>query len=206
MKHFIATIAAALFVVSVNVAAQTKAAPQTVTAKPQAPAATPVTLPADYVIGPADVLTITYRNEKEMTGDYIVRPDGKITLPLFGDIDAVGVTPEALTDQLVKVSDKLFVNPTISVGVKVINSRKVSITGYVEKPGQYDIHAPMDVVQLISLAGGLREYTSGKEIRILRTEGGKQTSFRFNYKEVLEGKNLNQNIQLKPGDRVLVPE
>lgn len=93
-------------------------------------------------------------------------------------------------------------NPTISVGVKVINSRKLSITGYIEKPGQYDILAPMDVVQLISLAGGLREYTNGKEIRILRTDGGKQTSFRFNYKEVLEGKNLNQNIQLKPGDRV----
>lgn len=205
-KPFIATIAAALFVVSVNVAAQNKPAPQGAGAKPAVPAGTSVTLPSDYVIGPADVLTITYRNEKEMTGDHIVRPDGKITLPLFGDIDAVGVTPEALTGQLVKVSDKLFVNPTISVGVKVINSRKVSITGYIEKPGMYDILAPMDVVQLISLAGGLREYTSGKAITILRTEGAKQTSFRFNYKEVLEGKNLNQNIQLKPGDRVLVPE
>jgi polysaccharide export outer membrane protein len=205
MKHFIATIAAALFAVSVNVAAQTKPAPQTTTVKPQASAAS-VTPPADYVIGPSDVLTITYRNEKDMTGDYIVRPDGKITLPLLGDVEAVGVTPEKLTEQLAKVSDKLFIDPTISVGVKAINSRKVSITGSVEKPGQYDILGPMDVVQLISLSGGLREYTSGKAITILRTEGGKQTSFRFNYKEVLEGKNLTQNIQLKPGDRVLVPE
>lgn len=205
MKHFIATIAAALFAVSVNAAAQTKPAPQTTTVKPQASAAS-VTPPADYVIGPSDVLTITYRNEKDMTGDYIVRPDGKITLPLLGDVEAVGVTPEKLTEQLAKVSDKLFIDPTISVGVKAINSRKVSITGSVEKPGQYDILGPMDVVQLISLSGGLREYTSGKAITILRTEGGKQTSFRFNYKEVLEGKNLTQNIQLKPGDRVLVPE
>ena len=208
MKHsyFIAAIAAALFVASVNVAAQTKPAPQTVTVKPQAPAATSVTVPSDYVIGPADVLSIAFRNEKDMTGDYIVRPDGKITLPLVGDIDAIGVTPEALTDKVVKASDKFFVNPTVSVGVKVINSRKVSITGYVEKPGQSDILGPMDVLQLMSLAGGLREYTSGKNIIIIRGDGANQTSFKFNYKDILEGKNLKQNIPLKPGDRVVVPE
>jgi len=208
MKHsnFIAAIAAALFVASVNAAAQTKPAPQTVTVKPQAPAATSVTVPSDYVIGPADVLSIAFRNEKDMTGDYIVRPDGKITLPLVGDIDAIGVTPEALTDKVVKASDKFFVNPTVSVGVKVINSRKVSITGYVEKPGQYDILGPMDVLQLMSLAGGLREYTSGKNIIIIRGDGANQTSFKFNYKDILEGKNLKQNIPLKPGDRVVVPE
>jgi polysaccharide biosynthesis/export protein len=206
MKHSIAAIAAALFAVSVNVAAQTKPAPQTTTAKTPAASATTVTPPSDYVIGPSDVLSISYRNEKDMTGDYIVRPDGKITLPLLGDISAVGSTPEKLTEELVKVSDKLFVNPTISVGVKAINSRKVSITGGVEKPGQYDILAPMDIVQLISLAGGLREYTSGKAITIIRGDGTQQTSFKFNYKEVLEGKNLKQNIPLRPGDRVLVPE
>jgi polysaccharide export outer membrane protein len=208
MKHsyFSATIAAALFVVSVNVAAQTKPAPQTVTVKPQAPAATSVTVPSDYMIGPADVLSIAFRNEKDMTGDYIVRPDGKITLPLVGDIDAIGVTPEALTDRVLKASDKFFVNPTISVGVKTINSRKVSITGGVEKPGQYDILAPMDVLQLMSLAGGLREYTSGKNIIIIRGDGANQTSFKFNYKDILEGKNLKQNIPLRPGDRVVVPE
>ena len=207
MMKQIATIATA-FVLSVSVAqAQTKAAPaapaQGATTKAQPSSAAGVTLPSDYVIGPADVLTITYRNEKDMTGDYIVRPDGKITLPFFGDVDAVGVTPEKLMERLVTVSEKLYVNPTITVGVKTINSRKVSITGSVQKPGQYDILGPMDVVDLISLAGGLREYTSGKEIRILR---GNQESFRFNYKEVLDGKNLKQNIPLKPGDRVLVPE
>lgn len=203
MKHFIAAFAAALSVVSVNVVAQTKPAPQTTAAKPLAAS---VTMPSDYVIGPADVLNITYRDEKDMTGDYIVRPDGKITLPLLGDVEAVGTTPEKLTERLLTVSDKLFRNPTITVGVKAINSRKVSITGSVMKPGQYDILAPMDVVQLISLAGGLREYTSGKAITILRGEGAKQQSFRFNYKEVLEGRNLVQNIPLRPGDRVLVPE
>jgi polysaccharide biosynthesis/export protein len=199
-------IAAALFAASVNVAAQAKPPAQGATAKPQPASATSVTPPSDYLIGPADVLTINYRNEKDMTGDYIVRPDGKITLPLLGDIDAVGVAPEKLTEVLVKASDKLFVNPTITVVVKAINSRKVSIAGGVAKPGQYDILGPMDVLQLIAIAGGLREFTSGKEIRIIRGEGATQTSSVFNYKEVLEGKNLKQNIPLKPGDRVLVPE
>ena len=209
MKQIAAIATASVLFVSVP-QAQTKAAPtapaQGAAAQPQAKSAAGMPLPSDYVIGPADVLTITYRNEKEMTGDYIVRPDGKITLPLVGDIDAIGVTPEALTDKVVKASDKFFVNPTVSVGVKVINSRKVSITGYVEKPGQYDILGPMDVLQLMSLAGGLREYTSGKNIMIIRGEGSNQTSFKFNYKEILEGKNLKQNIPLKPGDRVVVPE
>lgn len=204
-------IAVATFALLANVAeAQTKPAPaaplQGATAKPPASPAAAVTPPSDYVIGPADVLTITYRNEKDMTGDYMVRPDGKITLPFFGDIDAIGVTPQQLSERLVKVSDKLYIDPTITVGVKAINSRKVSITGYVEKPGQYDILTPMDVVQLISLAGGLREFTDGKDITIIRKEGGKHTSFKFNYKDVLEGKKLEQNIQLKPGDSVLVPE
>ena len=209
MKQIAAIATASVLFVSVP-QAQTKAAPtapaQGAAAQPQAKSAAGMPLPSDYVIGPADVLTITYRNEKDMTGDYIVRPDGKITLPFFGDIDAIGVTPEKLMERLVTVSGKLYVNPTITVGVKAINSRKVSITGGVQKPGQYDILTPMDVLQLISLAGGLREYTSGKNITIIRGEGAAQTPFRFNYKEVLEGKNLKQNIPLKPGDRVLVPE
>jgi polysaccharide export outer membrane protein len=141
-----------------------------------------------------------------MTGDRLVRPDGKITIPILGDVDVLGATTEQVTERLEKVSAALFKKPTITVGVKAINSRKVSITGYVEKPGQYDIIGPMDVVELISLAGGLREFTDGKNITIIRTEGGKQSSFRFNYKEVEERRNLDQNIQLKPGDRVLVPE
>lgn len=206
MKHFIAAIAAAVSVASVNVAAQAKPVAPREAAKPQPSSGTGVTAPDDYVIGIADVLSIAYRNEKDMTGDYIVRPDGKITLPYLGDVQAVGITPEKLTEQLVRISDKLYVNPTITVGVKAINSRKVSITGGVAKPGQYDILGPMDVLGLISLAGGLREFTSGKEIMIIRGDGVNQKPFRFNYKEVMEGKNLGQNIPLRPGDRVLVPE
>jgi polysaccharide export outer membrane protein len=205
-----AFITAAALVALVNVAgAQTKPATPAPAPGKTAPAApaTGVKPPADYVIGAGDVLTVTYRDEKEMTGDHLVRPDGKITIPLgIGDIEVLGATTQQVTERLEKASSAMFVKPTITVGVKAINSRKVSITGFVEKPGQYDILGPMDVLELISLAGGLREFTSGKEITIIRTDGGQQRSFRFNYKEVLEGKKLEQNIQLKPGDRVLVPE
>jgi polysaccharide biosynthesis/export protein len=187
-------------------------------AKPAAPAAPParqapatqnagaslVTPPADYVIGAGDVLFINYWRDKDMTNDYIVRPDGKITLPLINDVDAVGLTPDQLKDRLLKASANLFVDPSITVGVKTINSRKVYITGGVQKPGPYDLLTPMTVAQLISVAGGLAEFVSGKDIRILRNEGGKQTVVNFNYKEMLEGKNLGQNISLKPGDTVLV--
>ena len=207
-----AFIAATALVALVNVAgAQTKptapAPSPGTTAKPPAAPAAGVKVPSDFVIGPGDVLAINYRDEKEMTSEYLVRPDGKITIPLgIGDIDVLGKTTEQVTELLEKVSMPFFKKPTISVGLKAINSRKVSITGYVEKPGQYDIIGPLDVVQLISLAGGLREFTDGKNITIIRTEGGRQTSRRFNYKEVLEGRNLDQNIPLQPGDRVLVPE
>jgi polysaccharide export outer membrane protein len=200
-------IAAAAFTLLVDaVEAQTPSV--TGATPPAAPATTakPVTPPSDYVIGPGDVLSIYYRNEKDLSKDYLVRPDGKITLPHFGDVDAIGVSPEQLKDRLVTVSSKLIVNPSITVDVKTINSRKVTIIGGVAKPGQYDILGPMDVVELIAIAGSLKEYTSGKEILILRNEGGKTTTFKFNYKQVLEGKNLSQNISLKPGDRVLVPE
>jgi polysaccharide export outer membrane protein len=161
---------------------------------------------ADYVIGQSDVLFITYRNEKDMTMDYLVRPDGKITVPLLGDVQAEGLTPVALTEELVKLSDKYYKNAAITVVVKNINSKKVSITGGVNKPGQYPILGPMNVVELISIAGGLTEFTSGKDITILRGSGSAQKAFGFNYKEVMERKNLGQNIPLQPGDSVLVPE
>jgi len=176
----------------------------------KAPAPTPagslVTPPADYVIGAGDVLAISYYKEKDMTADYIVRPDGKITLPLLNDLDANGLTTDQLRETLTQQSAKFFVDPNITVGVRTINSRKVFIAGGVNKPGAYDLLVPLDVFSLISVAGGLKEYVNGKDIVIIRTERGKQIPLKFNYKDFVAGKNLIQNIPLKPGDRVAVPE
>jgi len=176
----------------------------------KAPAPTPagslVTPPADYVIGDGDVLAISYYKEKDMTADYVVRPDGKITLPLLNDLAASGLTTDQLREKLTQQSAKFFVDPNITVGVRIINSRKVFIVGGVNKPGAIDLVVPLDVMSLIAVAGGLKEYVDGKDIIILRTEKGRQTALKFNYKEVQRGLKIEQNIPLKPGDRVVVPE
>jgi polysaccharide export outer membrane protein len=162
-------------------------------------------IPPGYVIGADDILTIVFWRDKDMSAEVAVRPDGKISLPLLNDVDAGGLTPEQLRDRLTEAAGKLIEDPNVSVIVKTINSRKVFVTGQVGKPGPYPLSAPSTVLQLLATAGGVLEYAKSKDIRIMRTEGGKQVSYKFNYKDVIEGKNLKQNIELKPGDTVIVP-
>jgi polysaccharide export outer membrane protein len=164
-----------------------------------------VAVPADYVIGAEDVLGVVYWRDKDMTNDVAVRPDGKISLPLLNDVQAAGMTPAQLRDRLVDASKQYFEDPSITVVVKQMNSRKVFITGEVNKPGPFPLVGPTTVLQLISIAGGLREYAESKKILIVRNENGRQTSYLFNYKDVVSRKNLRQNIELKPGDTVIVP-
>ncbi len=161
--------------------------------------------PPDYLIGPEDVLTIVFWREKEISGDVTVRPDGRISLPLVNDILAAGLTPEQLRVTLNEAAGKYVEDPRATVVVKQINSRKVFITGQVAKQGPYPLTAPMTVVQLITLAGGLLEYADGENVSIMRTENGRAISFRFNYDEVKKRRNLKQNIDLKPGDTIIVP-
>jgi general secretion pathway protein A len=175
-------------------------------AKPAAAAAQPASdLPTDYVIGPEDVLGIVFWRDADMTGDVTVRPDGMITLPLVGDLRAVGLRPDALRDVITKAAGKFLEDINVTVVIRKINSRKAFITGEVRTPGAYDLVGPRTVLQLIALAGGLTEYGDGKNITIMRTEGGQTRTFKFNYKDVSKGKNLAQNIAVNPGDTVVVP-
>ena len=162
--------------------------------------------PAAYVIGPDDVLSIVFWRDKDMSADVVVRPDGRISLPLVNDIQAGGLTPSQLREAVNAEARRFVEDPNVTVVVKQINSRKLFITGQVEKPGPYAMSGPTTVLQLISMAGGLREFAEGKRILIMRTDKtGKQTGRGFNYREVVEGKNLAQNIELQPGDTVVVP-
>jgi polysaccharide export outer membrane protein len=172
-------------------------------AAPAIPAAAPV--PTDYVIGPDDVLTVIFWREKDLSGDVAVRPDGRISLPLLNEVDAAGLTPEQLRVKLTEKAGDLLEDPNVTVVVKAINSRRVFITGQVAKPGPYPLMGPLTIAQLITVAGGVQEYADAKNITILRTEKGRSLSFRFNYDEVKRGKKLQQNIELKPGDTVIVP-
>ena len=200
------------FAVAVAIGSASLGAQQpTATPAPTPPAAAAtvapggVPLPDDYVIGPEDVLSIVFWRDKDMSTDVSVRPDGKISLPLLNDVQAAGLTPIQLRDRLVDVSKQFFEDPSVSVVVKNMNSRKVFITGQVSKPGPYALVSPTTVLQLISIAGGLQEYADSKKILIIRNENGRPMSYPFNYKDVVSGKNLRQNILLKPGDTVIVP-
>jgi polysaccharide export outer membrane protein len=161
--------------------------------------------PADYVIGPNDVLSIVFWREKDMSTDVVVRPDGRISLPLINDVVATGLTPEELRVRITELSAKYVQDPSVSVVVKQINSRLVYITGLVGKPGPYPLMQATTVMQLIAMAGGLSEWAQREKIVVMRTENGKPVQHKFNYKWVLEGLNMRQNIELKPGDTVLVP-
>lgn len=175
------------------------------TPAPAVPAAAGVAAPPDYLIGADDVLSIVYWKDKDMSTDVTVRPDGRISLPLLDDVQAAGLTTMQLRDRLMEASQRYIEDPNVTVVVHQINSRKVFITGEVAKAGPYPLGGPMSVLQLITSAGGLRDYADAKHIIILRTENGRPVSYRFNYKDVASGKNLRQNIELKPGDSVIVP-
>ena len=193
-----------LTLVTTGVFAQAPARPKTAgPSAPPVPAGVP--LPEGYVIGPEDVLNIVFWRDKDMSSEVTVRPDGRITLPLLNEIQVSGKTPDQLRDALMTAAAKYVEDPNVSVVVKTINSRKVFITGQVGKPGAYSLSAPTTVMQLIALAGGLHEYADAKNIIVIRTENGKPTAYPFNYKDVLKRKNLKQNIELKPGDTVVVP-
>lgn len=172
------------------------------------PAARPqqaVTPPADYIIGPDDILTIAYWREKDLSADVVVRPDGKVSLPLVNDIQAAGMTPDQLRDAVQKAAGKYVTDPSVTIVVKQINSRKVFVTGSVNKPGPVQMNDSMTVLQMLAMAGGLTEFANEKKILILRTERGQPQIYKFNYKDVREGKSLQQNIVLKPGDTIVVP-
>jgi polysaccharide biosynthesis/export protein len=170
-----------------------------------APTEAGITPPADYVIGPDDQLKIVFWREDTLSGDVVVRPDGKISLALLNDVQASGLTPNQLRESLLGLAAKYVTDPSVTVIVKQINSRKIYVTGQVNKPGTFLLNDNMTVLQMLAIAGGLQEWADAGSILIMRTENGQTKSYKFNYKDVSKGKNLQQNIQLKPGDTIVVP-
>ena len=160
---------------------------------------------SSYVIGPDDVLAVLFWGDKSMSADVTVRPDGKISLPLINEVQAAGLTPDQLRARLMDLASKYLEDPNATVAVKEIHSRNVFITGNVAKPGTYPLSTDMNVLQLISLSGGLLEYSDAKNIVVIRKESGAEQYHKFNYKDVVKQKHTEQNITLKPGDTVVVP-
>jgi polysaccharide biosynthesis/export protein len=161
-------------------------------------------LPASFVIGVSDVLSVAFWRDQRMSGDVVVRPDGMISLPLLNDVHAAGFTPEQLAGVLATAALKFISDPDVTVVVKEIHSRRVYVLGNVGNPGMVNLTGDMNVLQLIAVAGGLLEYADKESIVIVRTENGQEKRLKFNYNDVLKGKNPKQNILLQPGDTVVV--
>lgn len=162
--------------------------------------------PPDYVIGADDILTVRVWQDEKMSGDVVVRPDGKVTLALINELHAAGLTPEQFRATVTDAASKFVEAPTVDVVVKQINSRRVFVTGEVGKPGTYPLAGRTTVLQMLALAGGVTEYADKGNIGVFREENGKQVRYRFNYNEVMEGRRLQQNIELKVGDTIVVKD
>ncbi|HWY60257.1 MAG TPA: polysaccharide biosynthesis/export family protein [Terriglobales bacterium] len=167
--------------------------------------ATPPTVDADYKIGPQDLIRIDVWKEPDISRTIPVRPDGKISLPLLNDVQASGLTAMQLASSLRESLSKYLNNPQVTVTVTEINSRRVYITGEVNRAGAIPLLPNMTVLQALASAGGFTQFAKLKNIYVLRTENGKQEKHPFNYKEVVKGNLAEQNIPLQPGDVIVVP-
>jgi polysaccharide biosynthesis/export protein len=172
----------------------------------QPKAVVPATTDPSYVIGPEDVLLVSVWKEPDMTLTVPVRPDGKISFPLLNDVQAAGLTPMQMTEDLTTRLKKYLENPQVTVIVTATNSRRVFIVGQVGHAGAIPLLPEMTVLQALSSAGGVSQYGNEKGIYVLRHEpSGEVKKIAFNYKEVIKGVKSEQNIVLKPGDTIVVP-
>jgi len=160
--------------------------------------------PATYIIGPEDVLQVNVWKEPTLSGNIPVRPDGKISLVLVGDIVAAGKTPMKLGDEIADQLKKYIQDPHVYVVVASVNSQRIYLVGEVGRVGPLPLTAGMSPLQAIAAAGGLGPFANAQKIYILRGPQGRQQRIPFNYKAAMKGDNT-QNIVLQPGDTIVVP-
>ena len=161
--------------------------------------------PEHYRIGPNDILHIYVWKEPDLTRDITVMVDGRITFPLIGEIMAAGKTVNELADIITSKLKDYITAPAVTVILNESRSRIIYIIGNLNKPGPYQLAPGMTVLQALSAAGGFAEWADTKNIIIVRRKGEKEVHYRFNYKEFISGKKLEQNILLKPNDTIVVP-
>jgi len=162
-------------------------------------------VPEGYKLQPGDLLQVVVWRETDLQNEVLIRPDGGITFPLAGDLQAAGLTTDELRQELETRVRKLVPGAVITVSVKAPNGNRVFVIGKVNHPGDFPLLRPIDVMQAISMAGGITPFADGNGIRILHREGGRLVSVRFRYGEVTKGRHLEQNVLLQSGDTVIVP-
>jgi polysaccharide export outer membrane protein len=169
-------------------------------AQPAQPPAEP-----EFRIGPEDILEISVWKEEGLKKDVLVRPDGGLSFPLVGDLQAAGRTIDEVRAELVKRLEKFIPDPVVSVLLQKVVSNKIYVIGRVAKPGDFPAGRYVDVLQALSVAGGLTTFADEKDIKVLRRENGAQRLYPFDFKAVSRGEKLEQNIRLQGGDVVVVP-
>lgn len=172
--------------------------------QPAAPRAEPR---LEYRIGPGDVLQVFVWKEPELSKDVSVRMDGKISVPLLGDVEAAGRTPQQLGAELATALGRFLSSPQVTLGVSQANSTRFYVLGKVAKAGEFPLTGRVTVLQALALAGGLLEYAKSDQIVVIRQDAaqGGQNFIPFNYKRIEEAKDLGQNIVLRPGDTIIIP-
>lgn len=159
-----------------------------------------------YVIGADDVLAINVWKQPDISRTLPVRSDGRISLPLIGEVQATGQTPLRLENTIKELLQPYLTQPEVTVIVQQINSQKINILGRVARPGSYPLSNPTTVLDAIALAGGCREFAKQKSIYVLRVgPDGAKSRIPFNYQDVIKGRNLDQNVKLQPRDTIVVP-
>jgi len=157
--------------------------------------------PKTFQIGPEDILLVRVWREPDLSGALSVRPDGKITIPLAGEIQASGLTPEQLTKSIADALSKFINRPEVLVQIQAVHSKRFLVSGEVGRPGTYPLVTPIAVMEALVQAGGLREFANKKKIVIIRGT----LRLKFNYGDVIKGKNLSQNVLVEHGDHIVVP-
>jgi len=160
--------------------------------------------PPEYVIGADDVLQVSVWKEPDLTNTLPVRPDGKISLPLLNDVQAAGLTPMQLASSITDRLKKFVADPRVTIVVTQMNSQRIYVLGEVLRTGPINLLPNMSVLQALATSG-FTQFANTKGIYILRTENGKQQKIPFNYKQVVKGEAMEQNLTLKPGDTIVVP-
>jgi polysaccharide export outer membrane protein len=184
----------------------TKPEAQAVAADPNSSGAASRAHDDTYVIGADDVLSINVWKEPEVSRTVPVRSDGKISVPLAGELQASGETPRQLEKELASKLQSFISEPEVTVIVTEVKSQKFNILGQVARPGTYPLTNASTVLDAIAIGGGFRDFAKQKSIYVLRqNQDGGQSRLPFNYKEVIKGKNSAQNIKLQPRDTIVVP-
>ncbi len=179
--------------------------PEQAIAAPAAPPAAADGAANEYLIGVGDVLEVSVWGEERLSKVVFVRLDGRISLPLAGDVHAADTTLAALAGQIKRKLVSYVADPSVTVTLQESRSKAYYILGQIAKPGEYVLSYPVTVLQAIGRAGGLQEWAKKEKIMIVRRTGSEERIIRFNYDDVLAGANLQQNILVNPGDTIVIP-